>query len=71
MNGGGMASFTLAKKLKLLKIKIKDWAKEHFGNILEAKDTLMGEIQLLDLKEESHQLSKVEWIQRLSLKEAL
>lgn len=66
-----MASFTLAKKLKLLKIKIKDWAKEHFGNILEAKDTLMGEIQLLDLKEESHQLSKVEWIQRLSLKEAL
>lgn len=67
----GWAGFRLAKKLKHLKVKIKEWAKDHFGDILKAKDSLMGEIQLLDLKEEPSQLSNEEWLKRFSLNKVL
>lgn len=40
VNGEGWAGFKLSKKLKLLKVKIKEWAKEQFGDIVEEKINL-------------------------------
>lgn len=65
----GLAGYRLAVKLKLLKSKIKDWAKVHFGDVTNTKEIILQEIQLLDNKEEVGQLMPAEMSRRLSLKE--
>lgn len=53
----GWAGHRLAIKLKLLKNKIKEWAKSHFGDVQVQKSNLLTKIQALD-KEETDQLSR-------------
>lgn len=58
----GWVRLRLAKKLKQLKVKLIEWAKENFGDVSVTKDGILEEIRLLDLKEER--------ISQASLKEA-
>lgn len=41
----GWAGFRLAIKLKKLKKKVKDWAKNNFGDVHVIKDSILEEIQ--------------------------
>ena len=53
----GWAGYWLAIKLKLLKNKIKEWAKENFGEVRIQKLNILAETEALDRKEESdHQV---------------
>lgn len=65
----GWAGCKLEMKLKLLKGRIKDWARHHFGNVRKVKEDLLKEIQRLHNKEEEGQLLQEEECIRLSLKE--
>eukprot|EP00268_Persea_americana_P017810 TRINITY_DN18653_c0_g1_i1.p2 TRINITY_DN18653_c0_g1~~TRINITY_DN18653_c0_g1_i1.p2 ORF type:complete len:123 (-),score=26.57 TRINITY_DN18653_c0_g1_i1:203-571(-) len=66
----GWAGYWLAIKLKLLKNKIKEWAKENFGEVRIQKLNILTEIQALDMKEESDHLTTLEEEKkRLDLKE--
>lgn len=65
----GRAGFRLAKKLKFLKGKIKDWAKDHFGDVERDKVKILEDIKILELKEELSQLSKDELLRWVKLKE--
>lgn len=51
----GRAGHRLAIKLKLLKNKIKEWAKPQFGDVQVQKSNLLAEIQALDNKEETRE----------------
>lgn len=44
--------YKLAMKLKLLKGRIKDWAKDQFGDVRLVKEGLLKDIQRLGNKEE-------------------
>eukprot|EP00268_Persea_americana_P008188 TRINITY_DN13159_c0_g2_i1.p1 TRINITY_DN13159_c0_g2~~TRINITY_DN13159_c0_g2_i1.p1 ORF type:complete len:214 (+),score=40.85 TRINITY_DN13159_c0_g2_i1:166-807(+) len=65
----GWAGYKLATKLKLLKIRMKEWAKEHFGDVKFQKSNILAEIQALDRKEESDRLTLEEEKRQLDLKE--
>ena len=65
----GWAGYRLATRLKLLKTKLKELAKEHFGEVKYQKSKILAEIQSLDGKEETDQLSREEEKKRLDLKE--
>lgn len=65
----GWAGYKLATKLKLLKIKIKEWAKTNFTDVRMQKIQLLEDIQNLDKKEELGQLSSEEEARRLRPKE--
>ena len=65
----GWAGHRLATKLKVLKNKIKEWAKESFGDVRNQKSQILAEIQALDIKEESDQMPLEEGKRRLELKE--
>lgn len=65
----GEAGYRLATKLKLLKLKIKEWAKNNFGEVGERKAHLLEEIQRLDRKEEDGLLALEEEVTRTNLKE--
>ena len=54
----------IAKKLKLIKAKIKKWNREAFGDIKIQKYNLMDSISQLDVKEETSSLSDEELEQR-------
>lgn len=64
----GKPGFVQAYKIKERKVKIKEWAKNHFGEIRVVKMSILEEIQLLDKKEEDSQLDENERIRRLQLK---
>lgn len=49
----GWAGHRLVTKLKLLKNKIKEWAKVNFGDVRTQKSDILAEIQALDRKKES------------------
>lgn len=53
----GWVGYRLATKLKLLKLKIKEWDRNNFGEVAMRKAHLLEEIQRLDRKEEARQLS--------------
>ena len=57
MRAGWVVGYRLATKLKLLKLKIKEWARNNFGEVGMRKTHLLEEIQRLDWKEEARQLS--------------
>ena len=41
----------MARKLKQLKLNIKDWTKDHFRDVEKIKATILEEIHCLDSKE--------------------
>lgn len=47
----GWARFKLGWKLKVLKGKIKEWAKNSFGDVAKLKKNILEETQSLDKKE--------------------
>ncbi len=49
----GSPNFILAKKLKSLKLDLKKWNEEDFGNVLFKKNSLLQELQALESVEES------------------
>ena len=53
----GWAGHRMATKLKLLKNKIKEWAKENFGDVRTQKICIPAEIQALDRMVENGELS--------------
>lgn len=65
----GWAGFKLARKLKQLKLNIKDWTKDHFRDVERMKATILEDIHCLDSKEVVGQLCEEEVSNRLSLKE--
>lgn len=63
-----MGGFKLAAKLEVLKGKIKEWAKNHFGYMGKIKENILVELLALDKKEEEC-LSSSDQNRRLFLKE--
>lgn len=66
----GWVGLRLAKKLKQLKVKLIEWAKENFGDVSVTKYGILEEIRLLDLKKETSLVSDEERISQARLKEA-
>lgn len=48
----GWTGFKFARKHKLLKGKIKDWVKNHFGEVEKVKNNILKEIHVLDKKDD-------------------
>ncbi|KAF5472901.1 hypothetical protein F2P56_009564 [Juglans regia] len=63
----GTLSFIFANKLKALKIDLKEWNKQSFGDIRENKNIKWLEIQELDRLQEVRPLSEEEQLQRTVL----
>lgn len=49
----GWAGFGLTMKLKTLKMKIKEWVRDHYGSVEAVESIILQEIQVLDRKEEA------------------
>lgn len=69
--GGQMGCLQALKKLKLLKMKIKDWACDHYGSVEIVISELLQKIQELDIKEEAGILDAEDRDRRLNLKNLL
>ena len=67
----GIPSYILAKKLTALKSDLKKWNESDFGNIAAKKQLLWSKLNVLDLKEDHHSLSKVEKLEKTSLRTEL
>jgi len=52
----GSPSFVLARKLKALKLDLKKWIEEVFGNVERNKRKLIEDLQAFDVIEESRAL---------------
>ena len=63
----GTPSYILAKKLTALKSDLKKWNETDFGNIAAKKQLLWSKLNVLDLKEDHHSLSKAEKLEKTSL----
>ena len=63
------AGHKLMVQLKLLKIKLKERARDKFGEVGMEKASILKEIQAIDKKEEMGQMSSEEFMRRLNLKE--
>lgn len=68
ISDNGWAGYRLGMKLKILKARIRAWAKEHFGDVRRVNERILADIQMLDRKEEAGQLLPTEECKRLSLK---
>ena len=60
----GYASYVIANKLKYIKVKLKSWNREVFGDVRTKKLDSLSIINSLDAKEESDGLSSDELLQR-------
>jgi len=60
----GYASYVIANKLKYIKVKLKSWNREVFGDIRTKKFDFLSIINALDAKEESDGLLSDESLQR-------
>lgn len=49
----GWAGFGLTMKLKTLKMKIKEWVRDHYCSVEAVESIILQEIQVLDRKEEA------------------
>ena len=56
-NFNGSASFILAKKLKVVKTKLKEWNKDVFGRVDYMKNLALDQLQFWDTKEKTNRLS--------------
>ncbi|XXG46977.1 hypothetical protein AAC387_Pa09g0968 [Persea americana] len=62
----GWVGYRLGTKLKLLKVKIKEWAKMNFADMKMQKTQLLEDIQNLDKKAEVGSLTGEEVAKRLT-----
>jgi len=60
----GFASYVVANKLKYVKVRLKVWNREVFGDIRTKKYTAVSIINSLDMKENSVGLTTNELLQR-------
>ena len=65
VQGGGMYIFK--EKLKKLKVDLKVWNKEIFGNVNQLGEGLQKRINELDIKDEENELDMYEREERRSL----
>ena len=56
----GTPSFILASKLKALKVDLKIWNSEEFGNVTSRKNELWAEMKVFDELDEMRPLSTAE-----------
>ena len=63
----GLLGFVLAKKLRVLKVDLKKWNKEEFGDLAFRKKNLLTELMGLDAREELLGLSNGEQFHRIQL----
>lgn len=54
INVKGWAGYKLVLKLKRLKERIKEWTKNHFGDVSCTKANILEKIQSLDIREGLH-----------------
>lgn len=54
---------------KMLKIKLKDWIREKFGDVGKQKAIILEDIQLIDKKEDMGKISSEDSMRGLNLKE--
>ena len=57
LNVAGPSSFILAKKLNVLKTKLKEWTGDVFGHLEFKMANLVEEVNSLDEKEQQQSLS--------------
>jgi hypothetical protein len=62
----GTPSFILARKLRALKLDLKKWNVEVFGNVQNRRRQAMSELNVLDVKAELRPLSSGESSENLS-----
>ena len=60
----GFASYVVANKLKYIKVKLKVWNREVFGDLRTKKFDALSIINSLDMKEDSVGLTTNELLQR-------
>ena len=60
----GSLSFHFASKLKALKLDLKKWNAEEFGNVEDKMNKLWKNLEVLDLLEDSHPLSYDETLEK-------
>ena len=65
----GSPSFILAQKLKALKVDLKKWNREVFGDLAFRKKNLLTDLMGLDAREETVGLSNEDQNHRIHLKE--
>jgi hypothetical protein len=63
----GMPSYVLAHKLKALKLDLKRWNEEVFGNIERNKRILIEDLQVFDRHEESRALDEEELVRKVEV----
>ena len=68
-NFHGSASFILAEKLKVVKIKLKEWNRDVFGRVDYRKNLALEQLQFWDDKEKTNRLSLEEIDARREVRE--
>jgi hypothetical protein len=63
----GSPSFVLARKLKALKLDLKKWNEEVFGNVERNKRKLIEDLQAFDVIEESRALGEEELLRKVEV----
>ena len=53
----GSASFILAEKIKVLKVKLKEWNRDSFGKIELRKNAALEQVQFWDAREKISRLN--------------
>ena len=53
----GSASFILAEKIKVLKVKLKEWNRDSFGRIELRKNAALEQVQIWDAREKISRLN--------------
>ena len=69
-NASGSSSFILAKKLNILKSKLKEWNRDVFSHLDTELGALLNKV-MLDTKEQLESLSSAERLERLEVKKEL
>jgi hypothetical protein len=67
----GTPSFILARKLRALKLYLKKWNEEVFGNVQNKRRQAMFDLNMLDGEAELRPLSSEERAQKIQLVEEL
>ena len=70
-NISGSSSFVVAKKLNLLKYKLKVCNRDVFGHLDTKLGDLIEKVKVLDAKEQLQSLSQAERFQRLKVKKEI
>ena len=68
-NFNGSTSFILAEKLKVVKIKLKEWNRDVFGRVDYRKNLALEQLQFWDEKEKTNRLSLEEMDARREARE--